>query len=69
MVFSCIITMLETAMKSTPTATPTKPGVLQDTEIHSYDDEAWSKAYTLMDESLVVSDCSDDSMDDIIDLL
>ena len=68
MVFSFIVAMLETAMKSTPTATPTKPGMLRDKEIHNFDDEVWSKVYTSMDESLVVSDDSDDDMNDVFDL-
>ena len=68
MVFSFIVAMLETALKSTPTATPTKPGVLQDKEIHNFHDEVWSKVYILMEESLVVDDDSDDDMDDVIDL-
>jgi hypothetical protein len=68
MVFSFIVAMLETAMKSTPSATPTKPSVQQDKEVHNFDDEVWLKVYTLMDESLVVDDTSDDDMDDVIDL-
>lgn len=68
MVFSFIVAMLETALNSTPTATPTKPGVLQDKEIHNFDDEVWSKVYALMDESLVVGDDSDDDMNDVVDL-
>lgn len=64
MVFSFIVAMLETALKSTPT----KPGVLQDKEIHNFDDEVWSKVYALMDESLVVGDDSDDDMNDVVDL-
>ncbi|MCJ1475906.1 hypothetical protein MMC13_004570 [Lambiella insularis] len=65
MVFSFIVAMLETALKSTPTATPTKPGVLQDKEIHNFDDEVWSKVYTSM---VVVGDDSDDDMNDVFDL-
>lgn len=68
MVFSFIVAMLETALKSTPTATPTKPGPLQDKEIHNFDDEVWSKVYTLMDESMVLGDDSDDDMNDVVDL-
>ncbi|MCJ1383559.1 hypothetical protein MMC17_006673 [Xylographa soralifera] len=68
MVFSFIVAMLETAMKSTPTATPTKPGVLQDKEIHNFDDEVWSKVYTLMDESMIIDDDSDDNANDEFDL-
>ena len=68
MVFSFVVTMLETALKSTPTATPTKPGVLQDNEIHNFDNEVWSKVYRSMDESLVVGNDSDNDMDDVVDL-
>jgi hypothetical protein len=64
MVFSFIVAMLETALKSTPNALPTKPGVLQDKEIHNFDNEVWSKVYALMDESLAVDDSSDDNMID-----
>ncbi|KAL9124196.1 MAG: hypothetical protein Q9217_006450 [Psora testacea] len=65
MVFSFIVAMLETAMKSTPTVSPTKPGVLQDTEIHNFDHEVWSRIFKSMDESLMVSD---DDTEDVIDL-
>ena len=68
MVFSFIVAMLETALKSSPTVTPTKPGVLQDKEIHNFKDEVWSKVYRLMDESIVVGDDNDDDMKDVIDL-
>ena len=68
MVFSFIVAMLETALKSTPTATPTNPGMLQDKEIHNFDDEVWLKIFTLMDKSLVVGDDSDDDMNDVIDM-
>jgi hypothetical protein len=64
MVFSFIVTMIDTAMKVTPAATPTKPGVqLQKKAIHNFDDEGWSKVYRLMDESLVVDDDIDDDVD------
>ena len=62
MVFSFIVAMLKTAVKSTPTATPIKPGKQQDHEIQNYDDEVWSKTYKLMAESLMVGDDSDDDM-------
>ena len=68
MVFSSIVAMLETALKSTPTATPIKPGVLQDKEIHDFDDGVWSKVYTSMNESLVIGDDGGDDMDDVIEL-
>jgi hypothetical protein len=66
MVFSFIVTMMETAMKNTPNATPTKAGELQEKEIHHFTDEVWSKVYASMDESVVV--CSDDDMDDAVDV-
>ena len=58
MIFSFIVAMLETALKSTSAATPSKPGVLQDKEIHNFDDEVWSKVCTSMNDSLVVDDAS-----------
>jgi len=38
-VFNFIVTMMETAMKSTPNASPTKPGQLQEKEINHFEDE------------------------------
>jgi len=55
-VFNFIITMMETAMKSTLTAMPTKPGHLQEKEINHYKKEVWSKVYAIKD--------SDDDMED-----
>jgi hypothetical protein len=66
MVFSFIVTMMETAMKSTPNATPTKPGLLREKEVNQFKDEVWSKVYTLVNESVVA--CSDDDMEDAIDV-
>jgi hypothetical protein len=66
MVFNFIVTMMETAMKSTPNATPTKPGQLQEKEVDHYKDEVWSKVYALVEESVVM--CSDDDMEDAIDV-
>jgi hypothetical protein len=63
-VFNFIVTMMETAMKSTPNATPTKPGQLQEKEVNHFKDEVWSKVFK---ESIIVSD-DDDDMEDAIDL-
>lgn len=60
--------MLETAVKSTPTATPTKPGKQQDKEIQDFKDEVWSKYYKLRDESLRVDNDSDHDMDNTIEI-
>ena len=68
MVFSFIVAMLESALKSTPTATPTKPGKQQDKEIQDFGDEVWSKVYNCLDKSLGVSDGSDDDMDNLSEL-
>ena len=68
MVFSFIVAMLETAVKSTPTATPTKPGKQQDKEIQDFEDEVWSKYYKLRDESLRVDNDSDHDMDNTIEI-
>lgn len=67
MVFSFTGAMLETAMKSTPTATPTKPGELQDKEVHSFEGEVWAKIYRRMNASILEDDDEDD-MTDVIDL-
>ncbi|KAL9130207.1 MAG: hypothetical protein Q9217_001552 [Psora testacea] len=56
----------EIALRSTPTVTPTKPGVLQDKEIHYFDDEVWSRVYKLAHGSLMVVD--DGNMDIVIDM-
>jgi hypothetical protein len=55
MVFNFIASMMETAMKSTPNATPTKPGQLQ----------VWSKV-ALVNERVVM--CSDDDLEDAINV-
>jgi hypothetical protein len=64
MVFNFIVTMMETAMKSTSNASPTKPGQLREKEINHFEDEVWSKVYAQMDASIVI--CSDDDMEDAI---
>ena len=66
MVFNFIVTMMETAMKSTPNATPTKPGQLQEKEVNQFEDEVWSKVYAQMDASIVM--CLDEDMEDAIDV-
>jgi hypothetical protein len=62
MVFNFIVTIMETAMKSTPNATPTKPGQQQEKEINNFNDEVWSKVFA---DSIVP--CSDDDMEGVID--
>ncbi|KAL9600104.1 MAG: hypothetical protein Q9179_003335 [Wetmoreana sp. 5 TL-2023] len=64
MIYSFIIAMLDTAMKSTPTASPTKPGEQQKKEVQHYNEEVWSKIYKHMDNSLIVLDDSDEGMED-----
>jgi hypothetical protein len=65
-VFNFIVSMMETAMKSSPNATPTKPGQLQEKEVNHFEDEVWSKVFALVEESVVT--CSDDDMEDAIDV-
>lgn len=65
-IFSFIVSMMETAMKSTPTTTPTKPGLQRVREVSDSQDEVWTKIYALIDESVCVpSYCN---ADDAIDL-
>jgi len=52
MVFNFIVTMMETAMKSTPNATPTKPGQLQEKEVNQFQDEVWVKVYAQMNAAI-----------------
>lgn len=66
MVFSFIVNMMETAMKMTPTVSPTKPGPRRHLEIESYDDEVWTEIYRWVHESVVVS--PDSTEDDLIDI-
>lgn len=70
MVFSFIISMMETAMKSTPNTTPTKPGLQREKEINHFKDEVWSKVYKPANESVVacVDDDDDDDMEDAVDV-
>jgi hypothetical protein len=44
-VFNFIVTILESALKSTPTVTPTKPGLQRDNEIAHYEKLVWADAY------------------------
>jgi hypothetical protein len=60
MVFSFIVTMMETATRSTPNAGP-----LREKEVGHFKDEVWSKVYALIEESVV---CSDDDMEDAVDV-
>ncbi len=62
MVYSFIIAMLENALKSSPTVTPTKPSKQQDKEIKDY--EVWPMILNRVEKSLKISDGrSDDDMD------
>jgi hypothetical protein len=51
--------MIETAIKSTPNASPTKPAQLQEKEIDHFEDEVWLKVYELMDRSIVTGPVED----------
>jgi hypothetical protein len=66
-VFNFIVTMMETAMKRTPNATPTKPGQLQEKEVNQFEDEVWSKVYAQMDATIVAF--LDEDMEDATDVL
>jgi hypothetical protein len=67
MVFNSIVAMIETAIKSTPNATPTKPGQLREKEVNHFEDEVWLKVFAQMDASIVR--CLDDEdMEDAIDI-
>ena len=62
MVYSWIIQMMDTAIKSTPNASPTKPGPQREWEIYNFEDEVWSKVYKFVDDSIMVSDSEMDGM-------
>lgn len=62
MVYNWIIHMMETAMKSTPNASPTKPGPQRQREIDRFEDEVWSKVYKFVDASIMTSDSEMDGM-------
>jgi hypothetical protein len=65
-VFSFIVAMMETAIKSTPNALPTKPAQLQEKEIDHFEDEVWSKVYELMDRSIVTGPVENSVTEDAI---
>ncbi|KAI9783410.1 MAG: hypothetical protein M1839_003945 [Geoglossum umbratile] len=44
-VFNFVVNMFEVAMKSTPNATPTKPGVVREKEVGDFQGEGWEKIY------------------------
>lgn len=44
-IFNFIVTILEAAMKSSPTVTPTKAAEQQEKDINNFTGEAWSKVY------------------------
>lgn len=44
-IFNFIVKMLDTAMKSTPSASPTKPDEKRDRQVAHFDTEVWGKAY------------------------
>ena len=66
MVFNFIVSMMETAMKSTPNATPTKPGQLREKEINQFEDEVWTKVYAQMDATIAL--LRDEDMKDATDV-
>ncbi|KAL6715560.1 hypothetical protein ACLMJK_006521 [Lecanora helva] len=66
LVFSYIVAMLETAMKSPPSTSPTNPGSARENKIEKFDSEKWAKIYKLMDDSLAINDNSDDDMENMI---
>lgn len=45
-VFNFVVTILETALKSSPTVTPTKAGKQRGKEINNFDEEIWSMVYS-----------------------
>ncbi|KAI4127080.1 MAG: hypothetical protein LQ338_003399 [Usnochroma carphineum] len=65
-VFSFLVTMLDTALKSTPTASPTTPGAQQEKEIRNYEEEVWAQSYELVQRSLAPPDSGDEDMDDVV---
>jgi hypothetical protein len=49
-VFNFVVNMFEVAMKSTPNATPTKPGVDREKEVEGFQGEVWEKIYKSYEE-------------------
>lgn len=44
-ILNFIVTILETAMRSSPSVSPTKPAAQREEEIQNYDEYVWSKIY------------------------
>lgn len=44
-IFNSIVRMLDTAMKSTPSASPTKPAEKWDRQLAQFETEVWGRAY------------------------
>lgn len=62
-IFIFIVLMMETAMKSTSTASPTKPGKVQKKEVKQFHKEVWPKVFQHVEENNPA-----DNRKDIIDL-
>jgi len=51
-VFNFIMSIPETAIRSTPTVSPTKPKSKRDIEIRDFNSEIWGNVYRLYDKAM-----------------
>lgn len=62
-IYNWIITMMDTAIRGTPSASPTKQAVLRDQEINQFDSTVWRRSYNALVHSVEIKEFDEDTMD------
>lgn len=62
-IYNWIITMMDTAIRGTPSASPTKHGMLRDHEINQFDNTVWRRSYNALVQSVEIKEFDEDTMD------
>lgn len=62
-IYNWIIEMMETAIKGTPSASPTTSDVVKHHEINTFDSAVWKRSYNTLVQSVEIKEYDEDTMD------
>lgn len=61
-IYNWIITMMDTAIRRTPSDSPVKHAVCRDLEINEFDPTVWRRAYNALVQSVQIKEFDEDTM-------
>lgn len=62
-IYNWIVTMMDTAIRGTPSASPTKHAAIREQEINEFENTVWRRSYNALVQSVEIREFDEDTMD------